>query len=704
LRLLDEPATQAIDEVVRLAAEVCGVPSAMLTMTDDKRTHMFGPFVGGATPLLREQAICDGVVRTGIEFIRSDVRLEPDLADNPLVDGTVAGVRFYAAVPLVTQSGEVFGALCAFDEEVHHLTEIQGKMLRALAAQVTAVFELRRATADVEQATHRLALEEEQAAEVLETSSDAYLAWEPDGTVFAWNTAAENLYGYPAYEAIGQDLAELIVVEEDRERFRRALEAGTGGAAQHRKTLRVGQRRRDGTVRTVDLVIWPSYTKPGWHAFARDVTDIVRAEQERIAAEERWRVAFENAPVGMLVSDVTDPERPVISSANRQYCAMLGRTEAELRDLGVAGVTHPDDLARDIAGGQALMTGVTSTYRAEKRYVHADGSEVWGRLTATLAHGADRKRYVISQVEDITPTRAAERARQQAEALLATAFEHAPNGTAIIGVRGDQRRLLLRVNPALSAMTGRSDLLLTDLAALLDDGAEEVLADFERLAEGEIEHVERVCRLRAGGGHIVAQAFVALTRDADGRPDHALAQLRDITQQQAHEDWLTQRAKTDTLTGLANRLAMRERLVEEIGALRAGTGALAVLLIDLDRFKEVNDTLGHQVGDDLLCGVADALVEALPADALACRLGGDEFLILAPHQDDAGAARLAERMTAAVTEAAAQLGDRLDRPVTGSVGLSLTANPSTAPNELIQAADQAMYEVKRNKQGHATRA
>jgi diguanylate cyclase (GGDEF)-like protein/PAS domain S-box-containing protein len=692
LRLLDTPITAAMQESVRLAAEICGVPNAMLNIFDDACQHSIAT-VGFQPPSIPlETATCFPVLHTGQEIIAADARLEPLLAGNPRVDGTLGALRFYATVPLIMDTGEVIGTLCAYDLEVHEVSPTQVSMLRALATQVTGGFELRRAMAQVADVARRLKEQTRLSAEVLDTSMDAYYAARADGTVIAWNRSAEELFGYPAEEAIGRNLKDLVVPERFLGLYQARL---PGNSTWVRGVRRMIVHRRDGTEFTADMTIWASHSQPGWHAFVRDVTEIDAARQERAAAEERWRVAFESAPVGMTVNDLSDPERgAVLLSANRQFSEMLGHSLEELRELGTVGVTHPEDIELDLAAARRLMDGSLDIYRRDKRYLHADGHVVWGRLTASLARTGDAV-YLISQVEDITAARQAERGRRQAEELLSIAFEHAPHGTAIIGVGRENRGELLRVNPALVTMTGRDDLVGVKLAALLDPNATEVLADFERLADGGQDLAERICRLRAGRGYISAQVSITLARDGFGLPEHALAQLRDVTQQQAHEDWLTRHATTDSLTGLANRLAMRERLLAEIDALRAGEGALAVLMIDLDRFKLVNDTLGHEAGDELLRQVAAALIRAVPAEALAARLGGDEFIVIAPRQDQAGADRLVAQIGSAVNRAGADLEGQIGVPVTGSIGLTTTENPATAPEDLIRMADQAMYQAKR---------
>jgi diguanylate cyclase (GGDEF)-like protein/PAS domain S-box-containing protein len=696
LRLLEDPVGPQVEEIVRLAAEVCGVPNAMLNIFDETHQHSVATVGFEPSSVPHHDSPCWPVLETGVEVIAPDARLDPRIADYPAVDGTLGALRFYATVPVITGNGDIVGTLCAYDLAVHRVSDEQVRMLRALAAQVIGIFQLRNALAQVEQGAKLLTEEIMRAAEVLDTSADAYFAARPDGVVTAWNRASQQLFGYSPDEAIGVNLADLIVPAHLISSFRRLSVEHSVEPTDLRRPV----HRKDGSQLLIDLRIWPTRSQPGWHAFAHDVTAIVAAERERDIAQERWRTAFEAAPVGMMVSDLSSPGDPVVVSVNRKYTEILGYTFEQMQKIGIAGVTDPAEADSDREATGRLIAGSLDVLRRDKRYRHAGGHSIWARLTASISRVGETL-YLISQVEDITAARAAERARRQAEGLLTIAFDHAPHGTAIIGVQDAERGRLLRVNPALITMTGRRDLIGADLSCLLDrtpDGTRDpVLTAFEQLAEGRLESFEQVCRLQAGGGHIFAEASITLSRDLEGRPEHALAQLRDITQQKAHEEWLTRHAKTDTLTGLANRLAMRERLTEEIDALRTGSGALAVLMLDLDRFKNVNDTLGHEAGDQLLRQVAEALVDCLPTRALAARLGGDEFVVIAPRLDAGAAAELAERITLAVDSVGAQWADRVTECVTGSVGVIATENPATAPEDLVRAADQAMYRVKRER-------
>jgi len=189
-----------------------------------------------------------------------------------------------------------------------------------------------------------------------------------------------------------------------------------------------------------------------------------------------------------------------------------------------------------------------------------------------------------------------------------------------------------------------------------------------------------------------------------GIPDENLiyAVARDVTGRKAIEDELQRLSQRDPLTGLLNRRSFDEALEREVERARSEGGRGAIVIIDLDRFKRINDELGHAVGDEALCHVAETLVanvrgtDTIGRDAtgIASRLGGDEFALLLPEADAAGAEAVAERLVAAISDAPLRIDGREVR-IGLSVGAAVFAGMSSPPaKELLAAADRAMYVVK----------
>jgi diguanylate cyclase (GGDEF)-like protein/PAS domain S-box-containing protein len=328
------------------------------------------------------------------------------------------------------------------------------------------------------------------------------------------------------------------------------------GSVRHVQTRTDVRRSADGTV----THLWGTAT---------DVTEQTEAAARLRASEEHFRIAFDNAPIGMSMVSLAPQDRGSYLRSNAAFEAMLGWTSAELAGTPLTELTHPDDRERDSGLFLQLATGETQTVAFEKRYLHRDGSVVHAWMTSTVVHGTDGEPlYLVTHALDLS-----DRLREQAE--------------------------------------------------------------LERLA------------------------------------------------------------LTDTLTGLANRTLLNDRLDQALARLQRTGGAMAMLLLDVDRFKTVNDSLGHQVGDALLVEVASRLEAVTRADATVARLGGDEFVVLIEGLPEVAAVHgVAGRLLEALRRPYA-LGQGAEALVTtSSMGISVASDPARSPGDLYREADLALYRAK----------
>ncbi len=217
--------------------------------------------------------------------------------------------------------------------------------------------------------------------------------------------------------------------------------------------------------------------------------------------------------------------------------------------------------------------------------------------------------------------------------------------------------------------------------------------DLEKVSTEQTTHRARFAHTFASGHGEKFEYLLAPVLDEQGNTEATVCISRDITQQALAEEQILYNAHHDLLTGLPNRRLFMDRLEQEVRHIGRGSLPLAVLFMDLDGFKKVNDTLGHEAGDRLLCRVAERLSECVRNDDTVARMGGDEFaVILAGAKQRAGVERAAQT----IIDALAEPFHISQQPVNISVSIGITFFPQDAssPVELLQAADKAMYRAK----------
>ncbi|MCB9945728.1 MAG: EAL domain-containing protein [Geminicoccaceae bacterium] len=317
-----------------------------------------------------------------------------------------------------------------------------------------------------------------------------------------------------------------------------------------------------------------------------------------------------------------------------------------------------------------------------------DGEIIWIRENARAVHDGDGELlHYEGTVEDITAIRQLEESRElQARAAVSGITD----ALLIYSKTGDP----VFVNNAFETMFGH------DLASLRDIGGIWRLT----VHPNDASHIYGAIRRRrvwsgeveinlAGGGTLPVEMRLSPLHGDDGQAQGAVIICTDITTRRQVERKLVELAGTDPLTGLRNRLAFNERLDAAVDQTSGWTTSLAVLCLDLDRFKEINDTLGHAVGDDLLVAVANRLRDCCSETDLLARLGGDEFAIV---QVEVGQPEAARRLARRVVESLGRvfrIGDhRLE--IGGSIGIALSNEMSADTSELMRHADIALYRAK----------
>jgi diguanylate cyclase (GGDEF)-like protein/PAS domain S-box-containing protein len=307
----------------------------------------------------------------------------------------------------------------------------------------------------------------------------------------------------------------------------------------------------------------------------------------------------------------------------------------------------------------------------------------------------------VAVFRDITPRKHAEEARRHAQERFELVFEQAPIGMALLTPDGRW----VRVNQALLTITGYTSEELHRKTFHEITHPDDLSVDLEQLARvqsGELREYQIEKRYFHARGHVISALLsVSMVRDRQGKPLHFIAQIQDITERKLMEERLRHLAEHDSLTSVHNRRLFERELGRQVGRCHRYEEQAALLVLDLDNFKQVNDTYGHKVGDDLLKAVAVEIQKRLRGTDLIARLGGDEFAVLLPSTGADAACSVAEnlRRTIAACGVDVASGQRVES--SASIGIAVMDSETSNSETVLIEADRAMYAAKDSRSGMA---
>jgi len=589
-----------------------------------------------------------------------------------LVEGLAPGETRSTDTRFRHKSGRVIDAHCAITH-----SELDGEpVVLAVSLDIT----------DRKRAEQQLKASEERFSRMIESSPQAVtISRVADGTYLHVNRAGLARYGYTREEMIGRSSIEMGMWVDPGGRARLLEQFEAGQAVASMETL---ARRKDGkiveTIFTATLIELDGETV--LHGISIDLSEIKHALRLQQQSEERFTKVFRTSIDPIAISSLADGRYMEINDA---WCRGFGYSREEV--LGRTSLEMGiwiDAAERERVMGALRAEGFLRN--VEVRMRRRDGAVLDMSMSADTLE-LDGVPCAVSVVVDYTERNRSERLRNLSEERFTKVFRASPNPIAISkrrsGVRVDVNDAWLHVFGYTRAEAiGRS---LDDLD-MWPDAAERARFLAQLKAQGALRQTP--LRLRRKSGDI-ADLLVSLEPiELDGEA-HLVVCLDDITERMRAERHIEYLATRDHLTGLPNRLLFADRLRQAMAKAEREHTRIALLFIDLDHFKDVNDALGHPVGDRLLIEVAERLRGAIRAGDTLARQGGDEFLVLIDGLVDSGEAEaIARKLVDAIALPVHIEGRAL--AVSCSLGISIFPDDTREAAELMRNADMAMYAVK----------
>lgn len=431
---------------------------------------------------------------------------------------------------------------------------------------------------------------------------------------------------------------------------------------------------------------------------ARAFTEVASTHEALRRSQVRFRAIFNQAAVGVCL---TDAKTGRLVRVNQKYCDILGYARDDLLQLDFRQLTHPDDLPESLEQVQRLQTGEIREFRLEKRVLRKGGEPIWVDLTVSpIWQPGEEPDYYVAIIQDIGERRRMQDALQERERHLRSILDHLPVGVCL--VQHDER-ITFR-NRQFVQIFGYTEQDVPDVHAWWaricpdPETRERARARWSRLCEAS---------RKSGEGVIAAGEYRILCSDGSRRTvevagvllgEDYLLTLEDLTQRRAAEEEINYLAFYDSLTGLPNRRLLLDRLQQTLASAARHQRWGALLMLDLDHFKTLNETRGHDSGDLVLRQVAERLRTSLTDAHTAARHGDDEFVIVlddlsaTPEEAAARAEEIGQRLLALLS-APYQLGAG-HYHATVSMGAAVFQGLEQGVDEHLRRADLAMYQAK----------
>lgn len=511
----------------------------------------------------------------------------------------------------------------------------------------------------------------------------AIIVLDEEDRVKLWNPEAESVFGWRQKDVLGKKSSSFLHDGEDTSAFRRLLADVREGRPSVIQRFRC--RKKNGEVLDVSISLATLLSRNGRRdGIMAILADITKHRQ----TEDLYEILAKHSHAGVYVV-----ENGMFKFINRNAAAYAGYRPEEMLEMESIRLIHPDDRNAARESASLMLKGLKTT-PYEFRIVAKDGSI--RRILETVTPISYRgKRAVMGNSMDVTERRETERALRENEERYRTIIENIADGYYEVDLRGN----FIFFNDACKAILGyeKDEMVGMNYRAMADENiAARISKIFRRVyLTGRPEKRAEWEAIRKDGSRAHVEASVSLIHNAEGAPIGFRGIVHDITERKKTEEMIAHLAYHDALTDLPNRLLFRDRLSRAIAQSKRKGTKFALLMLDLDDFKTINDTLGHSAGDGLLRSAGGRLSKILRKVDTVARVGGDEFLILL---EDIALEEHASTIARKILKAFQKpfLLDEKERIVTTSIGIAICPGDGDDEDTLMKRADIALYRAKKD--------
>ncbi|TVP87684.1 MAG: EAL domain-containing protein [Pseudomonadaceae bacterium] len=684
--LLDSAPEVRFDRITRLAAQFFRVETCLVSLVDSER-QWFKSRVGlQVDETHRDHSFCAHTILGDHILEIPDARNDPRFADNPLVTGP-PHIRFYAGAPLITRSGYRLGSLCLIDPAPRQLSSLQHAALRDFADCIEHEIE----TVQQADMQRRLNATMARTNAMLSTLPDMVFVVNREHRFVACNEHPDLLM--PTHEILGKTPAEVLpslLAEQLNQHIKQAFTTNQlinseFFLAEHNQYFEARLHILD---REEILIL------------VRNITQEKRDAERLHNSENLLKAVIDANSIGTWQLDLQTEEMLV----NNKWASLIGY---DLEELGQVTYdtwkqrVHPDDLAYCLDIIDQHAHGDIPLYEANLRIQHKDGHWIWinsrGRITTFTADG--QPETMLGTHFDISAQVQTENSLQEQSQHMEVIVEHMLDG--IISINGDGT--IQSFNPAAEQIFGYSypEVLGKNVNILMPEPHrshhDSYIHNYMGSGLGGIIGKGRELEgLHKDGHRFPIEIGIAEVKQEGERL--FIGMIRDITERKKGEDEIRQLAFYDGLTQLPNRRLLLDRLQQAIANADRHQRHSALLFLDLDNFKSLNDSAGHGQGDRLLQQVANRLTQGVRKGDTVARLSGDEFIIMLEelsvdnHEAANQAEVVAEKLLSEINRSFTLEG--LDYRGSASIGITLFNDHCASREDLLKQADMAMYKAK----------